>query len=193
MALNGLRINTRGLEHIFPSSSFLLSVICSDAPSVLCVNWNRPFMADLAVWFPLSRPYAKKHKPCSSIFPLGIYIYMFVCVWLCMHVVLCPFVACFNAVSRLWEVSTGVDVQMHVFISHETCQKKVIFHLKIQAKIGTFYLAWRELKVEFSVFLMWHYLLDNLSTFAPSKWLMSLLPRRASRGFWGKKTQWNAF
>lgn len=135
----------------------------------------------------------QKNTSRVALYFLLVYIYMFVCVWLCMHVVLWPFVACFNAVSRLWEVSTGVDVQMHVFISHETCQKKVIFHLKIQAKIGTFYLAWRELKVEFSVFLMWHYLLDNLSTFAPSKWLMSLLPRRASRGFWGKKTQWNAF
>lgn len=62
-----------------------------------------------------------------------------------------------------------VDEQMH-----ETCQEKVIFHLKIKGKIGNY------------VFFFFFFLTIFKHIF-PSKWLMSALPHWASREFWGKK------
>lgn len=110
-----------------------VSAICSD--QFFVCELKPAFHGRACCLIPSVQTLCKNNGSRVALYFLLIYIYISIySVCVCDYVCMCPFVACFNAVSRLCELETvGVDVQMH-----ETCEEKVIFHLKIKGKIGNY-------------------------------------------------------
>ncbi len=143
--INRLQNQSEWTAEDWTFSLSLLCVIRADASSARC----------------LIRSVQSLCKDTQAVYISSSYICVCVCVWLCMHVFLCLFTACFNADLRrstldlnhlkLEELETGGgrcrDTCSYEGESHETTKEKLILHPKI-----IFYI--KKMKIEILVFYM---------------------------------------
>ncbi len=136
-------MNSRRLEHII-LVSFSLFGVCD---LFGCFISFRVLNETACCMIPLFRAYAKKRKPCSSIFPPGIYMCMcdYVCMCFCVHAS-----ADFRRstldlnqlkLEELETVGRCRDACSYEGEYHETTKEKLIFHLKMKRKNKKLYFA----------------------------------------------------